>query len=98
MSRQARRIQRSSERKGNPALQYLQEVVLYHDPENQDSRAALQFLREHGVGVRVRDVRADPDLLRDLAFMGAGGAPTVIVNGVAVEGFSPDTLREVLGL
>ncbi len=85
-------------RKGEFALEYLQEVVIYLDPDDAASRSALEFLRAHGVGCTVRDVRADPDLWRDLRFMGAQEVPTVVVNGIAVEGFRPETLREVLGL
>ncbi len=72
--------------------------MIYLDPEDAASRDALAFLEGHGVGCRVRDVREDPDLLRDLAFIGAREVPTIIVNGIAVEGFRPETLREVLGL
>ncbi|MDA8346261.1 MAG: hypothetical protein M0Z66_12365 [Thermaerobacter sp.] len=76
----------------------MQEVVIYLDPEDPACRQVLLFLQSNGVGCSVRDVRADPDLWRDLRFMGAQTVPTVVVNGIAVEGYRPETLREVLGL
>jgi glutaredoxin len=76
----------------------MQEVVLYFDPQDADSRALQAFLREHGVGVVELDVRRDPALLEELAQTGSRLVPTVVVNGVAVAGFRPAVLREVLGL
>lgn len=90
-------MQRSRGKEGS-GLEYLQEVVIYLDPEDPSCRAALAFLREHGVGCTVRDVRADPDLRSHLDWMGAKTLPTIVVNGIAVDGFRAQTLREVLGI
>ena len=78
-------------------MPYLQEVVLYLDPMDSDCRAAREFLREHGVGVVERDVRRDPSVLQELAATGSRILPTIVVNGVALAGYDPDLLREVLG-
>ncbi len=77
---------------------YLQEVLLYLDPDDGSSQAARAFLAGHGVAVVERDVRKDPALWDELAAMGSTRLPTIVVNGVAVAGFDPQLLREVLGL
>ncbi len=79
-------------------MPYLQEVQLYLDPEDADCRAARAFLAAHGVVALEFDVRKDPALLRDLAAMGSRVLPTIVVNGVAVAGYDPKLLGEVLGL
>ena len=77
---------------------YLQEVVLYLDPEDGASRAARAFLARHGVAAVERDVRKDPALRREIEAMGSTRLPTIVVNGVALAGFDPEILREVLGI
>ncbi len=79
-------------------MPYLQEVILYLDPDDPDCRAARAFLLQHGVVARERDVRQDPALRAELADMGSEALPTIVVNGVAVIGFDPGLLAEVLGL
>ena len=79
-------------------MPYLQEVLLYLDPEDAASRAARAFLARHKVACVERDVRRDPSLRQDLAAMGCDRLPTVVVNGVAVCGYDPGVLRDVLGL
>lgn len=81
-----------------PWLQYMQEVLVYLDPDDESCRAAVRFLQAHAIGFTIRDTAADPEALRELRYMGAERLPTIIVNGVAVEGFDEETLREVLGL
>ena len=79
-------------------MSYLQQVQLYLDPEDADCRAARAFLAEHGVVAMELDVRRDPALLDELAAMGSRVLPTIVVNGVAVAGYDPKLLGEVLGL
>ena len=79
-------------------MSYLQEVVLYLDPQDADCRAAREFLARHGVAAIELDVRKDPALLQELEAMGSHALPTIIVNGVAVAGYDPGLLREVMGL
>lgn len=76
----------------------MQEVLVYLDPEDENCRRAVRFLSDHAIGFTIRDTAADPEALRELRHMGAERLPTIIVNGVAVEGFEEGTLREVLGL
>ncbi len=79
-------------------MSYLQQVQLYLDPEDADCRAARAFLAEHGVVAMEFDVRRDPALLDELAAMGSAALPTIVVNGVAIPGYDPQLLAEVLGL
>ncbi len=79
-------------------MPYLQDVILYLDPEDPACLAAQAFLRRHGIAASERDVRRDPALLADLAEMGSDALPTIVVNGVALPGFDPELLAEVLGL
>ncbi len=79
-------------------LSYLQEVLLYWDPEDANCRVAREFLAQHGIAAIERDVRQDPALQTDLHDMGSHALPTIVVNGVALSGYDPKLLAEVLGL
>ena len=79
-------------------MAYLQEVLLYMDHREPASRAALDYLAAHGVATSVVDLSLDPARRAEVEAMGSRRLPTVVVNGVAIEGFDPGRLAEVLGL
>lgn len=85
-------------RKGDTQLHYLQEVLVYLDPADGDCQNAIDFLQQHGIAFKTRDTAADPEARRELRWIGAERVPTIVVNGVAVEGFDHRTLCDVLGI
>jgi glutaredoxin len=55
------------------------------------------YLTERGVRFRLRDISTDPAARAEFLRRGYRLPPVTVINGVAVEGFRPDRLDELLG-
>ena len=56
-----------------------------------------EFLRANGVPYVLKDVRRDPEALAEFRRLGFLLPPVTVVNGVAVCGFDPERLLDLLG-
>lgn len=57
-----------------------------------------EFLSRHGVAYELRDVTRDEQALRAFLALGLPLPPVTVVDGVAVQGYQPDKLEQLLGL
>ncbi len=58
---------------------------------------AKEFLSSRGIAFEEKDIRADPEALRELVeHLQSRATPTLVVNGKVVVGFDPDEYDEAL--
>lgn len=55
-----------------------------------------EFLSQQGVAFTVRNVAADPAAREEFLRAGFRLPPVTVVDGIAVEGYQPDRLEELL--
>jgi hypothetical protein len=58
----------------------------------------MEFLSQHGVPYEEKDIRADPEALREARALGARKTPAILVGDTLVQGFEEADLRPLLGL
>jgi len=57
-----------------------------------------EFLSDHDVRYELRNVTQDEEALRAFLALGLPLPPVTVVDGVAVQGYQPARLEELLGL
>ncbi len=55
-----------------------------------------EFLSQHGVEFTIKNVAIDPEAREEFLRAGWRLPPVTVINAVAVEGFQPDRLEELI--
>ena len=71
-------------------------VVVYAQPDCPPCEWTKEFLSRNGIEYVVKDIRADQSALDELLELGFRSTPVTIIDGVAVTGYDPDRLLELL--
>jgi protein-disulfide isomerase len=56
----------------------------------------MDFLTQKGVSFISKDIANDPQAFEEMAQLGAGGTPTIVVDGQVVVGFNPRRLEALI--
>jgi len=73
------------------------EIVLYSQPGCSSCFVAKEFLASHGIAFPEKDVRSDPEFLRELVEdLKSRTTPTLVVGEQVLIGFDPDKFQAAL--
>jgi len=72
------------------------QVTVYTKPTCPHCRMVKEYLDQHGVPYRERDVSTDGEARQDLDRINAPGVPVTVINGLAVVGFDKIRLDDEL--
>jgi glutaredoxin len=73
-------------------------VILYSQPGCSSCIAAKQYLAAQGVSYQEKDIRSDPEFLRELVEdLKSRTTPTLVVGEHVVMGFDPDKFLDAIG-
>ncbi len=75
-----------------------QQVIVYTQPGCGPCAAEKEFLAKHGIDFEERDIRENPEYVRELLELGAQATPTTLVGETVVMGFDRAKLSELLDL
>ncbi len=74
------------------------QVIVYTQPGCGPCAAEKEFLNNNGVEFEERDIRANPEYLRELMELGAQATPTTLVDEEVIMGFDRAKLSDLLDL
>jgi glutaredoxin len=73
-------------------------VILYSQAGCPSCAAAKQYLAAQGVSYQEKDIRSDPEILRELVEdLKSSTTPTLVVGENVVIGFDPDKFLDAIG-
>lgn len=73
------------------------QVIVFTQPDCPPCRVVKAFLEERGIAFEERDVRSDPQAVRDLVeIYESRSTPTIIVGDEVMIGYDPDRLEQML--
>ncbi len=77
----------------------MEPVILYSQPGCSSCTVAKQYLDSRGVSFVEKDIRSDPEFLRELVEdLESRTTPTLVVGDKVVVGFDPDKFLDALNL
>ena len=56
----------------------------------------MDYLKQKGVSFTSKDIANDPQAFDEMVALNASGTPTIVVDGVAVVGFNPRRIDQLL--
>lgn len=72
-------------------------VIVYTQPSCYSCTAAKQYLDTQNVGYQERDVRTDPEFLRELLEdLGSNTTPTLVIGETVIVGFDREKIQSAL--
>jgi glutaredoxin-like YruB-family protein len=74
----------------------MKRVILYSQPGCPPCFAAKQFLTARNIPFEYKDVKGNPEALRELVKLNSRSTPTIVVDDQVLIGFDPDRLESAL--
>jgi glutaredoxin-like YruB-family protein len=74
----------------------MKRVILYSQPGCPPCFAAKQFLTARNIPFEYKDVKGNPEALRELVRLNSRSTPTIVVDDEVLIGFDPDRLEAAL--
>jgi glutaredoxin-like YruB-family protein len=74
----------------------MKRVILYSQPGCPPCFAAKQFLTARNIPFEYKDVKGNPEALRELVKLNSRSTPTIVVGDQVFIGFDPDRLEAAL--
>jgi glutaredoxin-like YruB-family protein len=74
----------------------MKRVILYSQPGCPPCFAAKQFLTARNIPFEYKDVKGNPEALRELVRLNSRSTPTIVVDDQVFIGFDPDRLEAAL--